>query len=427
MSINKFHTIEISIPKHMLNLTKKGNVTLVPSLTKTGNISRRNKIQSFIVIPSSDNKPHIIDDGIETTRDEIRIKPKQKIKLSNNNTHDDLIEQLNNLKPIKHHKINKNNLHDKLMNDVQHMKPMKIKQQPVIITPAEIVEDINEVIKEESISNTNKLLIDNVLLEINATMKLLSSNRKENRAKNNEKLEKIFNAIVAYDFYPTPLQYGEYMYKEIIRNFDSLKDIFILDICCGLLSLSLPFIENITDSTSIGLIDQNPTFCEIIKPLSQLSNINVKEVDFFELPPKFYYNSHIDVILCNPPFAFPINGKRYENGYLFFFKKILDIMIHQKRGNQCQCFFICPTRYFSKGNKKLSVGEMIDPSSIIPEATEKTIDKLMNIDWSFHNDDGSFTGQIHYEGEVSGFKTIKKGVPTTLGISAGLFRITTFS
>ena len=51
----------------------------------------------------------------------------------------------------------------------------------------------------------------------------------------------------------------------------------------------------------------------------------------------------------------------------------------------------------------------------------------MSIDWSFHNDDGCFTGQIHYEGEVSGFKTIKKGVPTTLGISAGLFRITTFS
>ena len=65
MSSNKFHTIEIKIPKFMLSLTEQENLTLVPSLTKIANISRRNKIYSFIVISSNENKPHITDDGIE--------------------------------------------------------------------------------------------------------------------------------------------------------------------------------------------------------------------------------------------------------------------------------------------------------------------------------------------------------------------------
>ena len=513
MSKNRFHTIEISIPHEMLNVTKAGKVILTPSLTKSGNITKRNGKQAFKVIPSNDNEAHIISNGNVTTKEELK---KKKILLKNFNNHDKLIASINKMKPInnklylgefrdpdfkpfvikgpikrysnsqnsstyknvfngyvtyffkniykhlpkqeiptekqlakvaypmyilrdssgiKSYYSNGNaksasyfffeelkcltaeklkiinmiayndgiNGNRKLFNkackiytdDVKRASeeaeesnrkqraiydaqtpeqkkafekrmhdsyiledpfPRKIKQQPAIITPVEIVQDVNKVIAQQSISNNNKILIDNVLLDINATMKLLYSNRKENRAKNSEKLDKIINAIIAYDFYPTPLQYGEYIYKSIINNFNSLKDVHILDICCGLLSLSLPFIENMTETTSIDLIDQNPTFCEIIKPLDKLKNIDIRQADFFELPPKFYYNSNIDVILCNPPFAFPINGKRYENGYLFFFKKILDIMIHQKRGNQCQCFFICPIRYFSKGNKKLSVG-----------------------------------------------------------------------
>ena len=424
MSKNKFHTIEISIPKHMLDLTKSGKVSLVPSLTKTGNISKRNGKQSFVVVASADNKPHIINDGYETIHDELFSK--RKVKLLRNNTHDKLIEDTQKQQGLKISKLKRTDIlndNDELIKTINSMKPIKIKP-PEIITKAEIVEEVNKVIKEESISNSNKVLIDNVLLDINDTMKLMSSNRKENRVKNGDKLEKIFNAIIAYDFYPTPLQYGQYMYNEIISNFNNLKDVHVLDVCSGLLSLSLPFIENMVDTTNISLVDSNPSFCDIIKPLSTLKNIQIKESDFFDLSPKLFYNTNVDVILCNPPFAFPIDGKRYETGYLFFFKKILDIMIHQKRGHQSQCFFICPVRYFAK-NKKLSKGEIIDPSSIIPESTEKIINKLIHIDWLL--DDGSFNGQIQYVDEVSGFKTIKKGVPSTLGISAGLFRIINFS
>ena len=72
MSKNRFHTIEISIPHEMLNVTKAGKVILTPSLTKSGNITKRNGKQAFKVIPSNDNEAHIISNGNVTTKEELK-------------------------------------------------------------------------------------------------------------------------------------------------------------------------------------------------------------------------------------------------------------------------------------------------------------------------------------------------------------------
>ena len=75
---SEYHTIEISIPKEMLNLSKAGRVSLVPSITKTGNISKRSGNASIILKKSDDNKPHILDQGIVLTKEQMQSWAKPK-------------------------------------------------------------------------------------------------------------------------------------------------------------------------------------------------------------------------------------------------------------------------------------------------------------------------------------------------------------
>ena len=411
----EYHTIEIRIPKNMLNTSKNGHVSLVPTLTKTGNISKRSGNASIILKKSDDNKPHILDQGIVLTKEQMQSWAKPKTVKSKVIKH--------NAKPkLLHEEVEKrpeSNEQNEMKIETVHIKasiPIKVKK-PEVVSSVKIVKDINKTIDhQENISNANKKIIDDTLISINNVMKFMSSVRHNmNDDNHRQTFDKIVNAIVAYDFYPTPLEYGQAMFKEITDERD-FKELVILDVCSGLLSLSLPYLTNWNDKIKLFLVDQNPTFCEILQPLTKIKNIELKKSDFFDLPENYYYNKNIDVILCNPPFAFPINGKRYENGYLFFFKKIIDIMNNQEYG-QTQCFFICPTRYFGK---KLKRGDLVDPGTIIPESTEKQINNHLKIDWTMAED---FSGQIQYECEVDGFKTIRKGKPTKVGIKAGLFRI----
>ena len=65
MSKTLWHTIQIKVPKEMVELTKSGKVSVKKTLTKTLNISRSQKTPAIKLIPSDVNKPQIINDGKE--------------------------------------------------------------------------------------------------------------------------------------------------------------------------------------------------------------------------------------------------------------------------------------------------------------------------------------------------------------------------
>ena len=48
-----FHTITIKIPSHMVYTTKSGLLKLVPTLTKSGNLTKREKVPSIIFKPDN--------------------------------------------------------------------------------------------------------------------------------------------------------------------------------------------------------------------------------------------------------------------------------------------------------------------------------------------------------------------------------------
>ena len=59
MSKTLWNTIELEIPKEMVNLTKKDKVVVKQSLTITNNISKSNKEPSIKKIPGDTNKPKL--------------------------------------------------------------------------------------------------------------------------------------------------------------------------------------------------------------------------------------------------------------------------------------------------------------------------------------------------------------------------------
>ena len=65
MSKTLWHTIQIKVPKEMVELTKSGKVSVKKTLTKTLNISRSQKTPAIKLIPSDVNRPQIINDGKE--------------------------------------------------------------------------------------------------------------------------------------------------------------------------------------------------------------------------------------------------------------------------------------------------------------------------------------------------------------------------
>jgi hypothetical protein len=65
MSKTLWHTIQIKVPKEMVELTKSGKVSVKKTLTKTLNISSSQKTPAIKLIPSDVNKPQIINDGKE--------------------------------------------------------------------------------------------------------------------------------------------------------------------------------------------------------------------------------------------------------------------------------------------------------------------------------------------------------------------------
>ena len=78
-------TITIKVPPQMVNITKKGKVTVGNTLTKTKNISKREKMPSIRLMASNDNMPHIIANGKEWNVNELKARMKVANDLAKKN------------------------------------------------------------------------------------------------------------------------------------------------------------------------------------------------------------------------------------------------------------------------------------------------------------------------------------------------------
>ena len=101
MSKTLWHTIQIKVPKEMVELTKSGKVSVKKTLTKTLNISRSNKAPAIELIPSNDNKPHIVNDGkewdIDVLKERMAKARAMRKKNANKNVFEPAVKRMVNL------------------------------------------------------------------------------------------------------------------------------------------------------------------------------------------------------------------------------------------------------------------------------------------------------------------------------------------
>jgi predicted RNA methylase len=387
-TLKEFNSIYLQIPK-MANVTKNNKVVEISPITKTGNLTTRNKQKSIILKPSKDNEIHF-----ETKQNKPVVIPEVKktfeknkwIELENSDSESDSDGEI------------------------------EIWRNGKLVKPVEDSESDSESDEEDD----DKLKLNNkqeeVIKGIDELLKFLKTGRKNFYIEKNQELfETLRNAIMAYDFYPTPEKYSEEIYKLETEHY-GLNNSHILDVGCGLLSLSLPFIQNAVETTKIDLIEMNPAFYNIIKPL-QGNNINIINKNFFDIPTETFNKKGINIILSNPPFAGTAGGDRTTLLYYYFLKKILDIAMIQN--TETHIYFICPKTHFQSKNKWMKNGDVIDVSNVIPKKTEKDINKFLNIKWMMDNE---FNGQCEYLHDITSFRTLRKGKPVDLGLTVGLFR-----
>ena len=60
MSKILWHTLTIKVPSEMVTYTKKGKVSVKKTLTKMHNLARSQKQPAIKLIPSPDNKVHVV-------------------------------------------------------------------------------------------------------------------------------------------------------------------------------------------------------------------------------------------------------------------------------------------------------------------------------------------------------------------------------
>ena len=235
-------------------------------------------------------------------------------------------------------------------------------------------------------TNDNPTESEKVFIIIDEVNKYLNSGRKSmfKTQEQNETFESLVNAIRGYDYYPTPIKYSQIIFNDIMEWYgNEFKDIIVLDIACGLLSLSKYFIIN---NIKTYLLEFNPYFYNIISPLSTLKNVEMKRDNFFELPEDYYFKKDINVIVMNPPFSGTIDDKKTDKIYLYFIIKAMDILINSrinKYNNYSRFLYvICPKTFFNHnptGHRKVQEGEFIELN--IPQTVIKHASKLFNIDY----------------------------------------------
>ena len=101
MSKTLWHTIQIKVPKEMVELTKSGKVSVKKTLTKTLNISRSQKTPAIKLIPSDVNKPHIFNDGkewdVNVVKERMAKARAMRKKNANKNIFEPVVKRMVNL------------------------------------------------------------------------------------------------------------------------------------------------------------------------------------------------------------------------------------------------------------------------------------------------------------------------------------------
>jgi hypothetical protein len=121
MSKTLWHTIQIKVPKEMVELTKSGKVSVKKTLTKTLNISRSQKTPAIKLIPSSDNKPHIVNDGKEWNVDVLKERMAKARAMRKQNANKDVFEsKVKKMNPIVKDKMTR-------VREIIAKKPKKLK------------------------------------------------------------------------------------------------------------------------------------------------------------------------------------------------------------------------------------------------------------------------------------------------------------
>ena len=106
MSKTLWHTIQIQVPKEMVELTKSGKVSVKKTLTKTLNISRSQKTPAIKLIPSNDNKPHIVNDGKEWNIDALNERMAKARAMRKKNANKNIFESaIKKMNPLLQSKI----------------------------------------------------------------------------------------------------------------------------------------------------------------------------------------------------------------------------------------------------------------------------------------------------------------------------------
>ena len=92
MSKTLWHTIQIKVPKEMVELTKSGKVSVKKTLTKKLNISSSQKTPAIELIPSNDNKPQIVNDGKEWNIDVLKERMAKARAMRKKNINKNVVE-----------------------------------------------------------------------------------------------------------------------------------------------------------------------------------------------------------------------------------------------------------------------------------------------------------------------------------------------
>jgi len=132
------------------------------------------------------------------------------------------------------------------------------------------------------------------------------------------------NAEKKYDFFETP----KYHSKKIYNDCKPRQVLKVIDICCGLGSLTKPWYDNGHDIT---MIEINKDFIPYLQ--TNFPRATIIHDNFFALKTLKYF----DIYLCNPPF----NTTETKKIYIDFFCKILQLMSHP-----AVLYFICPKMFY---------------------------------------------------------------------------------
>ena len=338
-------------------------------------------------------------------------------KLEKNTYNDNLTTQLfvNLINDISYSinllKINYNDDMSVITN--QYVKAEKDELVDEKMTNTELQNKFKELLIELSVKNNNNL--NEVIAVISNFNNFLLSGRKSmfKSADKIEMFETMSNAIRGYDYYPTPAKYADMIFTDVKNWYENdMNLVSILDVACGLLSLSMPFLRN---GNKVFLNEFNPQFTKILQPLEKNENVKLSKGDFFELSEDYYFKKDIDVIVMNPPFSGNIDDKNDKKIYLYFIIKAIDILynskVHKYDRRARFLYVICPKTHFGNGK----VGDFVDFN--IPKTYINKAHKMFNIDYLEDT-----THHITFLSDVNGFKTLRNGKPSELKATFGLYK-----